>query len=118
MIIRSSGVPTNTHKNTQNQQKIGVRGYPYGICCPWARWGGGWVGWECSAAAAVAAAAVAPGRIPENAKRVREGVAIRATDVKIPGFCTEFRAASNGTGPGPQNLNFGVQGLGLWGLGG
>mgnify|MGYP004402002415 CR=1 FL=1 len=38
---------------------IGVRGYPYGICDPWAPWEGAWLGWENYSAAAVAVAAVA-----------------------------------------------------------
>ena len=44
---------------------------------------------------------------------VTNGFAMRATDVKIPAFCTEFRAASNGTCPGPQNPFFFVG----WGVG-
>ena len=30
----------NIKKNVKSQ-KVGVRGYPYGICCPWVRWGWG-----------------------------------------------------------------------------
>ncbi len=37
---------------------IGVRGYPYGICCPWVRWDGAWMAWENSSAAAALAVAV------------------------------------------------------------
>ena len=44
---------------------IGVRGYPYGIFSPCARWLGGGAGWECSAVAAVAVVVVAPPP-PEN----------------------------------------------------
>ena len=34
------------------------------------------------------------------------GVAVRAMEVAGPPFCTEFRAGSNGTSPGPQNPYF------------
>ena len=28
-------------QNVPGKAHIGVRGYPYGICCPWVRWGWG-----------------------------------------------------------------------------
>ena len=34
------------------------------------------------------------------------GVAVRAMEVSGPPFCTEFRAGSNGTSPGPQTPDF------------
>ena len=45
---------------TYNALNVGVRGYTYGICCPWVHWGWGLDGLgNSSAAVAVAAAAVA-----------------------------------------------------------